>query len=90
MSDISARLDQLTEMVNTNHRAIFGSPDNIKEAPGLIAEQMKMALQQERTNEILTELVDSVKWINRLIMGAIVTGLLAGLGALIWKGLMGH
>jgi len=60
-----------------HHKAIYGDPDNMREAPGLFAEQARMSFEQARTNEILIELRDSLMRINWLLISAFVVGLIA-------------
>jgi hypothetical protein len=64
----------LKEDVRLLSNAVFGSRENPKDSPGVLS-------QLARTNEILTELSDSVRWITRLILGGFVTGLLV----VLWK-----
>ncbi len=65
----------IKERVELHHRLLLGNPENMKEMPGIVAEQM-------RTNEILTKLTETVSRINWMI----VTGFVMALGALVIKG----
>jgi hypothetical protein len=69
-TDLPERLDSLD-------KAVFGDRDNPKGQPGIIADQARLGAELTRTNEILTELRNSVLWINRLLVGGFVTALLA-------------
>ena len=69
--------DETKEKVELHHKVLFGDPANIKESPGVIADQMRMGLEQARTNEILMELRNAVLWIVGLILTGFVTALLA-------------
>ncbi len=69
--------DETKERVDLHHKVLFGDPSNIKESPGVIADQMRMGFEQARTNEILTELRNAVLWIVGLILTGVVTAVLA-------------
>lgn len=73
--------DDLHKDVNLIKKAVWGDRENIKGAPGIIAEQSRMSAELARTNEILTELRNAVLWINRLL----VTGFITALIALVFK-----
>ncbi len=68
--------DGLRDRVDLHHRALFGDPDNIKEQPGVIADIVTMSVEQERTNEILTEVRNGILCIVALVMTGFVTALL--------------
>ena len=70
----------LRERVHLHDRVIFGDPEN-PEMRGLIADRDRMSFEQKRTNEILTELKNSVQWLSRAVVGAILTGIV-GIGGL--------
>jgi len=69
--------DEMRETVRMHHRAIFGNPDDLKDAPGIIADISRISFQQERTNEILMEVRDSLSRINWLLISAFVVALIA-------------
>lgn len=75
--------DELPRDVARLNKAVFGDRDNLKDFPGVIAEQSRMSMVQERTNEILMELRNAVLWIN----GILVTGFITGLLTLLFKAL---
>lgn len=68
-------MSDLESKVNVHHKVLFGDPENMKEMPGIVSEQM-------RTNEILSELRAVVMRINWLL----ITGFLMALGSLVIKG----
>lgn len=73
--------DELKEKVHQLDKAVFGDRENPSEMPGLIADRDRMSFEQRRTNEILTELKESVQWLSRAVIGAIITGIV-GVGGL--------
>jgi galactokinase/mevalonate kinase-like predicted kinase len=73
--------DETKALVELHHRTLFGDPSNYRDAPGVIADQMKMSREQERTNEILTELRDAVMRINWMI----IAGFITAIGSVIYK-----
>lgn len=74
--------DELHETVRLHDRLLRGNPENIKDEPGVIAEQRLMSMEQKRTNEILLELRSAVLW----IVGLVMTGFVTALIALVYKG----
>ncbi len=73
--------DDINRDVDLLNKAVFGDRDDPKNSPGIISEQARMSMVQERTNEILTELRNAVLWIN----GLLVTGFITGLVAVVFK-----
>ena len=69
--------ENLEDRVDMHHRAIFGNPDDMKDAPGIIADISRISFQQGRTNEILGEVRDSLGRINWLLISAFVLALIA-------------
>jgi hypothetical protein len=69
--------DDLHKDVDLLNKAVFGDRVDPKGQPGIISEQARMGMEQARTNEILLELRNSVRWINGLIVSGFVTALLA-------------
>lgn len=67
--------EDLRAKVELHHEVLFGDPQNMKDQPGIVFEQM-------RTNEILTELRGIVVRINWLL----VSGFIIAVGALVIKG----
>jgi hypothetical protein len=67
--------DELHKTVTRLDNAVFGDRDDPKGSPGIISEQARMGMEQARTNEILLELRNSVRWINGLIITGFVTAL---------------
>ena len=78
--------DELKEEVHLHRRVIFGDPEK-PEMPGLIADRDRMSFEQKRTTEILMELKDSVQWLSRAVIAAILTGIV-GIGGLAAEVLM--
>lgn len=68
--------DNMNRRVGRLENQIFGDRDDPKGFPGVIAEQARMSMEQARTNEILLELRNSVRWINGLIITGFVTALI--------------
>ena len=68
--------EEIVRDVKLLNNAMFGDRENPKESPGVVADIARMGMEQARTNEILTELTGSVRWINRLILGSIVVAVL--------------
>ena len=60
--------EEIARDVKLLNNAVFGDRENPKDSPGILSELA-------RTNEILTELTGSVKWINRLILGSIIVAI---------------
>ena len=78
--------ENLEDRVDMHHRAIFGNPDDMKDAPGIIADISRISFQQGRTNEILGEVRDSLGRINWLL----VAGFLTAIMAVIFKGVAAY
>jgi hypothetical protein len=57
--------------------AIFGNPANIRDQPGIIAEQNRQSVAQDRTNEILMDLKKDVTRIIYMFGGALITGVVS-------------
>jgi len=68
--------DETREKVDLHHRAIYGDPHDMKEAPGLIADISLIRFEQGRTNEILTEVRDSLARINWILVSAFILALI--------------
>lgn len=73
---MSIMSEELKDRVNIHHKVLFGDPENMKEMPGVIAEQARMSFEQGRTNEILTEVRDSLSKINWLLISAFVLAII--------------
>lgn len=67
---------ELHETVHRLDKAVFGDRDNIKEQPGLVAEQSRLADALDTTNKILTEVRNGVLCVVALVMTGFVTALL--------------
>jgi len=68
--------EEAKERIDLHHKVLFGDPNRMDEMPGIIA-------QHRRTNEILTEVRDSLSRINWLIIAGFVTAI----GSTIYKSL---
>lgn len=68
--------DELAKDVKDLKTAMWGDRSDPEGWPGVMAEQKRMGMEQARTNEILMELRNSVRWINGLIITGFVTALI--------------
>lgn len=82
--------EDIKERVHLHDKLLLGDPEN-PAMPGLIADRDRMSFEQKRTNEILTELKESVQWLSRVVVGAVITGIV-GVGGIIAEVLLhrGH
>lgn len=62
--------DELNQRVSTLETTVYGDRNNLKERPGIAAELA-------RTNEILSDVRDSMQKLNWMVIGGFVTALLA-------------
>jgi len=69
--------DDIRETVKIHDRLLRGDPENMKESPGLISDHIRFSYELGRTNEILTEVRDSLGRINWMLISAFVLGLIA-------------
>lgn len=72
--------DEITELkegLKLHREVLFGDPTNIKENPGVLFEQARMSIAQDRTNEILTDLKKDVTRIIYMFGGALITGVVS-------------
>ncbi len=82
---MSEELKAIREKLEDHDVILFGDPRNMKASPGLFNEQQRMSSEQVRTNEILTELRNSVIWLTRTVVGGIITSVVGGIIALFLR-----
>lgn len=68
--------DEIKDDVRRLKNTVFGNPDNLKEVPGIVSELAQMTT-------VLTEMRDSLRRINMVL----VSGFLTALMAMVFKGL---
>jgi hypothetical protein len=81
--ELNETVKSLDEKVSTLDKSMSVAQHILKDFPAVIAEQSRMAIEQARTNQILTDVStsvvtmnDSLKWITRLILGGFATAML--------------
>lgn len=57
--------------------AVFGNRDNPKGQPGIVNEIVRLSDRQKETNEILKEVQGDLRRVVWIVLGAVLTGLLA-------------
>jgi hypothetical protein len=75
--------DELKETVAVHHKVLFGDPSDLKNNPGIVHEQTRLADRQEEANKILFSVQGDIRWIVRLLLGGFVTAVMA----MVYKGL---
>ncbi len=70
MSEINERVEHL-------ENAVFGDRSDFDARPGIISEIRRMADEQKRSGELLSDVRDSLKRLNWMVLTAVVSALLA-------------
>ena len=68
--------DEFKEKVDLTYKAVFGDPANLKQSPGVIAENALTSFQLKLMNETLTDIKKSMGRINWIVLAGVLTALL--------------
>ena len=85
MAEHVQNIDGIDLRVQDLEKTVFGDRANPTERPGLIVEQVRMGLEQKRTNEILTEFRDDVRKAIGWLAALMVTGFATAVFTVIFK-----
>lgn len=88
-------LEQLAKDVAALRTESSGRTRDLEELRGAVSRhekdfavfQVETTAAIKKNEERLTSLEERLRWLNRLVVGALVTGILSGLGALIFHSL---
>ena len=83
--DVNVTIRQLGTNVHALDKAVFGDREDPKGNPGLIAETVSMKAEQQRTNEILTEMRTDLKKAFVGLCGLVFTAIGTALLSLVLK-----
>ncbi len=77
LDELKAKVNACVTKVDIHDILLRGDPENMKESPGVMADHQRLSYELGRTNEILTEVRDSLSKINWLLISAFFVGLVA-------------
>lgn len=87
--ELKPRLDRMEIRIDRTDRLLRGDLENPNDSPGIIAEQRRLAANQDRTNEKIEELSADIKDVRSDLkkIGFLIVSLFIGaIGTIVFKG----